>query len=303
MTLQDALTGCPSEDNSHNLFGLCGLNTEDLEVPIDAVDDLFKISLNRKSQQVTVKIPNSYEENLVGILHETHSKEIVVLCYGFSFKKDDEPVKSLAAGLANRGMSVFLFDFSGTGDSEGYFPKGNFVKEAEDINAVVKHFNGAKRVVGAVVGHGRGADAALIYASKYHEVAAIVNVSGCFDLQRGIPERLGKDIMESLTRSGFIANKRGPIDRRLYSRGSVVESFNTIMQNVCQLIASDCRVLTVHGSADEVFPVADASEFAQIIPNHKLHIVLGADHCYTYHLKELIIVVANFIGRVLHSTG
>ena len=33
------------------------------------------------------------------------------------------------------------------------------------------------------------------------------------------------------------------------------------------------RVLTVHGSDDEVIPVADAMEFDKIIPNHKLHIV------------------------------
>jgi len=43
----------------------------------------------------------------------------------------------------------------------------------------------------------------------------------------------------------------------------------------------DCngRVLTVHGSADEVIPLEDAKEFAKIIPNYKLEIVEGADHC------------------------
>jgi len=35
----------------------------------------------------------------------------------------------------------------------------------------------------------------------------------------------------------------------------------------------DVRVLTVHGSSDPVIPVGDASEFAKIIPNHKLIII------------------------------
>ena len=55
------------------------------------------------------------------------------------------------------------------------------------------------------------------------------------------------------------------------------------------------RVLTVHGSDDEVIPVADAMEFDKIIPNHKLHIVEGADHKYTSHQTELASVVVPFI--------
>ena len=55
------------------------------------------------------------------------------------------------------------------------------------------------------------------------------------------------------------------------------------------------RVLTVHGSADEIIPVEDALEFAKIIPNHKLRIVEGADHGYTSHQAELASVIVEFI--------
>ena len=55
------------------------------------------------------------------------------------------------------------------------------------------------------------------------------------------------------------------------------------------------RVLTVHGSDDEVIPVEDAMEFDKIIPNHKLHIVEGANHSYTSHQIELASVVVPFI--------
>jgi pimeloyl-ACP methyl ester carboxylesterase len=57
--------------------------------------------------------------------------------------------------------------------------------------------------------------------------------------------------------------------------------------------------LTVHGSADEINPVQDALEFAKIIPNHKLHIIEGADHGYTAYQAELISVVLNFIKAAL----
>ena len=63
------------------------------------------------------------------------------------------------------------------------------------------------------------------------------------------------------------------------------------------------RVLIVHGSADTVIPVEDAFEFAKIMPNHKLHIIEGADHPYTNHQAELASVVVNFIKENLHQDG
>ena len=61
------------------------------------------------------------------------------------------------------------------------------------------------------------------------------------------------------------------------------------------------RVFTVHGSADSVIPVKDAFEFAKIIPNHKLHIIEGADHSYTNHQDELASVVVNLIKETLQQ--
>lgn len=61
------------------------------------------------------------------------------------------------------------------------------------------------------------------------------------------------------------------------------------------------RVLTVHGSLDQVVPTDDAYEFAKIIPNHKLHIIEGADHSFTNHQDELASVVVNFIKETLHQ--
>ncbi len=51
----------------------------------------------------------------------------------------------------------------------------------------------------------------LLYASKYHDIHTVVNVSGRYDLQRGIEERLGKDFMQRIKEDGFIdvKNKTG----------------------------------------------------------------------------------------------
>lgn len=61
------------------------------------------------------------------------------------------------------------------------------------------------------------------------------------------------------------------------------------------------RVFTVHGSADEIIPVEDALEFSKIIPNHRLDIIEGADHCYSSHQAELHSIVVPIIKQCLQK--
>lgn len=53
-----------------------------------------------------------------------------------------------------------------------------------------------------------GGGVVLLYASKYHDIKAVVNLSGRYDLKDGIEERLGKGYMERIKEDGFIDVKR-----------------------------------------------------------------------------------------------
>uniref|UniRef100_A0A5B7APH9 Serine aminopeptidase S33 domain-containing protein n=1 Tax=Davidia involucrata TaxID=16924 RepID=A0A5B7APH9_DAVIN len=247
-------------------------------------------------QQEKIIIPNRNGENLVGILHETGSTEIVILCHGFRSSKENNTMVNLAVALQNEGISAFRFDFAGNGESEGSFQFGNYWGEAEDLHAVIKHFSGANRVISAILGHSKGGSVVLLYASKYHDTCAVVNVSGRYKLERGIDNILGKDFLERIKKDGFIdvKNREGQVNFHV-TEESLMDRLNTNMHEACLLIDKTCRVLTVHGSADEVIPVEDALEFSKIIPNHKLHIVEGADHGYTSYQAELISSVLPFI--------
>ncbi|GAV78494.1 Abhydrolase_5 domain-containing protein [Cephalotus follicularis] len=247
-------------------------------------------------EQKKVIVENKYGEKLVGLLHETGSPHLVILCHGFRSTKEDDTMVNLAVALQNEGISAFRFDFAGNGESEGSFEYGNYWREADDLRSVIKHFCGANRVISAIIGHSKGGGVVLLYASKYHDVRTVVNVSGRYDLKGGIEDRLGKDCMKKIKDYGFIdiKNKTGSIEYRVTEK-SMIDRLNTDMHEACLKIAKECRVLTVHGSADKVIPVEDALEFAKIIPNHQLHIVEGADHGYTSHQAELASVVLSFI--------
>lgn len=56
------------------------------------------------------------------------------------------------------------------------------------------------------------------------------------------------------------------------------------------------RVLTIHGTLDEMVPVEDAAEFAKHILNHCLRIIVGADHEFTRHQSELGSIVLRFVS-------
>ncbi|XP_073042576.1 uncharacterized protein [Primulina eburnea] len=167
--------------------------------------------LNELTELKRVIIHNSYGENLMGILHETRSEELVIICHGFRSSKDRIPMANLAFAFEREGISAFRFDFTGNGESEGSFQYGNYNREAEDLRDVVKHFRAAKRFVTAVVGHSKGGNAVLLYASRYNYVETVVNIAGRFNLRRGIEGRLGKDFQEKIKLHGFIdvVNRKG----------------------------------------------------------------------------------------------
>ncbi|KAK7265381.1 hypothetical protein RJT34_33000 [Clitoria ternatea] len=251
------------------------------------------------SRQQKVTITNKYGNKLVGILHESRTKEMVVLCHGLGSTKEDNVMVKLAAALENTGISTFRFDFSGNGESEGSFEFGHYWREVDDLHAVTQYFHEANRTVIAIVGHSKGGGVVLLYASKHHDIEVVVNVSGRYDLKAGVEERLGKDFMERIRQDGFIDVKSSGNLKYRVTLESLMDRLDTNMHEACLKIDKDCRVLTVHGSADTVIPVEDASEFAKIIPNHKLHIIEGADHGYSNHLDELARVVVIFIKEYL----
>lgn len=251
---------------------------------------------NRAVQQRRVVIENNHGEKLSGILHETGSKQLVIVCHGFQSSKERIPMVNLAAALEKEGISAFRFDFAGNGESEGSFQYGNYRREAEDLRAVVQHFRGENRVISAVIGHSKGGNVVLLYASKYNDVHTVVNISGRFNLEKGMEGRLGKDFLLRLKQHGYIDvfNRKGKFEYRV-TEESLKDRLTTDIHAVCLLIQQECRVLTVHGSMDKFVPAEDALEFAKFIPNHKLHIIKGANHEYTSHQGELTSVVLDFL--------
>ncbi|EEF45769.1 uncharacterized protein LOC8259570 [Ricinus communis] len=263
---------------------------------------------NPDSQLKRVIIENKHGEKLVGILHETGSKQLVIVCHGFQSSKERIPMVKIAGVLQNEGISAFRFDFAGNGDSEGSFQYGNYRRECDDLRSVVQHFREQKLVISAIIGHSKGGNVVLLYASKYNDVYMVVNISGRFNLKRGMEGRLGKDFLQRIKRNGFIdvKNRKGKFEYRV-TEESLMDRLTTDPHAACLLIHPECRVLTVHGSMDKMVPAEDAHEFAKFIRNHRLEIIEGADHEFTSHQDKLASIVLDYLredvdlGKIMHN--
>ncbi|KAI3524743.1 hypothetical protein L1887_03406 [Cichorium endivia] len=243
-----------------------------------------------------IVLRNNHGEKLVGLLHETGSKEIVILCHGFQSTKESNTMVNLASALEKEGITAFRFDFAGNGESEGTFQYGNYRREADDLHSVIQHFTKSNRVTRAILGHSKGGNVVLLYASKYHDIHRVINVSGRYNTEGGVEGRLGKGYLQKVKKDGFIdvKAKTGEVLYRV-TEESLMDRLNTNMHEACLQIDKYSRVLTVHGSDDSIVGVEEALEFAKIIPNHKLHVIEGANHGFSKHQDELISVVLSFI--------
>ncbi|XP_073154541.1 uncharacterized protein [Henckelia pumila] len=253
------------------------------------------------AMQYKIEIENKRGEKLVGVLHESGSNEIVVVCHGFRCTKEQPIIRSISMALEDAGISVFRFDFTGNGDSQGLFQFG-YYREVEDIRTVTQYFGTKNRAILAILGHSKGANVVLIYASKYHDVAAVVNVSGRYHLDRGLDKLLGADFEEQIKKHGYIdigdGETRGV---KRVTKESLMERLNVKMHEVCLSIDKSCRVFTIHGSRDKVVKLDDAKEFDKIIPNHMLHIIKGANHGYTEHQGELASTIVLYMQELLSA--
>jgi len=268
---------------------------ENVMRPCAQLSSSFTDSLDVPQEKIVIR--NRYGERLVGVLHEAGSNDIVVLCHGFRSSKDGRTILSLANALASENISIFRFDFSGNGESEGTFEYGNYYKEVDDLRDVILHFKKHKRGTHAIAGHSKGGNVVILYASMYHDIYKVINLSGRFNLERGIGDRFGDDYMERINQHGFIdvEDKTGRIIYRV-TTGSLMDRLKTDMQSACTSIDPNCRVLTVHGANDDVVPSEDALEFDKYISNHELHIIEEADHRYTSHQLELASIVLKFVN-------
>ncbi|RIB15235.1 hypothetical protein C2G38_2320082 [Gigaspora rosea] len=132
----------------------------------------------------------------------------------------------------------------------------------------------------------------------YNDVPLVINLSARYDYANpDYIEKFFPDKLEKLEKDGFVVLEDGPGDYILRKEDLIARA-KIDMSCVKNIIKEKVRVLTVHGSEDEICPVDGAYAYDKLIgpePYHKLIIIEGANHGFKNQKDELLKAVESWL--------
>src|SRR6266699_1651929 len=99
----------------------------------------------------------------------------------FTCAKDTKAAAYISAALAERGIAVLRFDFTGLGGSEGDFANTNFSSNIGDLVAAADFLRKDYRAPAILIGHSLGGAAVLCAAPDIPECTAVATIGSPFD--------------------------------------------------------------------------------------------------------------------------
>ena len=215
----------------------------------------------------------------------------------FTCSKDLAAVSRIARALAERGIAVLRFDFTGLGHSEGEFANTDFSSNVEDLVRAADHLREQGQPPQLLIGHSLGGAAVLAAAARIPESLAVATIGAPADPEhvtklfagaRAEIERAGEAEVE-------LAGRRFRIRRELLD--------DLAEQRLEPAIAGLRRALLVlHAPFDQTVGIDNASRIFAAAKHPKSFVSLdGADHLLTRREDAAYVaeVVAAWAGRFL----
>ena len=127
--------------------------------------------------------PNSRGQILTALLQEPDGEPsaYALFAHCFTCSKDSRAARWISDALADCGIAVLRFDFTGLGSSEGEFANTDFSSNVEDLIAAADHLRATRRAPVLLVGHSLGGAAVLAAAADVPESRAVVTIGAPSD--------------------------------------------------------------------------------------------------------------------------
>ncbi|MEO0636043.1 MAG: alpha/beta fold hydrolase [Pseudomonadota bacterium] len=103
-------------------------------------------------------------------------RAFALFAHCFTCSKDIFAAKRISAELAQRGLAVLRFDFTGLGASEGEFANTNFSSNVADLKSAAQWLADNHEAPAVLVGHSLGGAAVLTAAPDLPSVKAVVTI-------------------------------------------------------------------------------------------------------------------------------
>ncbi len=103
-------------------------------------------------------------------------KNSVLFAHCFTCGKNLRAAGNISRALTDRGLSVFRFDFTGLGESEGDFADSNFSSDVNDLLDAAEKMEEFTNLPSVLIGHSLGGTAVLRAAGDLPSVKAVATI-------------------------------------------------------------------------------------------------------------------------------
>ncbi|QDG52809.1 OsmC family protein [Persicimonas caeni] len=192
----------------------------------------------------------------------------------FTCSKDLFIVSQISRHLADKGIAVLRFDFTGLGHSEGEFENTNFSSNVADLVAAAEFMEAEYEAPSILIGHSFGGTAVLKAAADIPQAKAVCTIGSPFDPAH--VEQVFKDKLSEI-------EEEGSADVEIAGRTFSVEKhfLDDIRSTEMEGAIGELKrpLLIFHSPQDKVVGVDNARLIFQAAKHPKSFISLdGADH-------------------------
>jgi len=221
-----------------------------------------------------------------------------IMCHCFTCTRQTLTTSRLCRGLAQAGVAVLRFDFTGLGESEGSFADSHFSSMIGDIECAAEFLHKHYQAPDYLLGHSMGGTACL--AASQNGSIALARVSRLVTIASpASPEHVlhhfgpaMKDLQQGEASEILVAGQAYPVKPSFISD---VEGYDMVLQmQNCHL-----PVLAVSAGNDELVGAEAARQILQYTQGErKLLEIDQADHLISDrgHSAQMISVVSDWLA-------
>ncbi len=197
---------------------------------------------------------------------------VVLIGHGVTGNMERPWAVALADACADAGIDAIRFSFSGNGDSEGRFVDATITKEVADLGSILDAIPGHYTDV-IYAGHSMGGAVGVLRASSDDRITHLISLAGMVHTKRFVEAEFGEVIPDD----GVMWEKpECPLS------SAFVSDLTTISSVLDRAPLIRVPWLLVHGTEDDVVPIAESREmFAAAREPKQLIEFPGADHVFS----------------------
>ncbi len=207
----------------------------------------------------------------------------VIMCHGFAyFKEEGGLFTDMAAVLAQQGYTVYYFDFSGCGESDGDYKDTSLTKLVADLESVLKVVTGFSYINQqelSLVGQSFGTNVCV--AAKVPNIKRMV-LCGAFDNPHELLSSLFPDFDETKT----VTRDRDDGRKTTLEPGfwKDIKQYD-LPRDIATL---SCPILFIHGELDDIVPLESGKRLVGYAQNATLEIIHKSNHVCDQGIRRFL---------------